>query len=111
MPTRRLKEMMMALPGLNLPERSEYVAWAQLVQLTSIPTGDVAELVELGWITPKKTGAEGYLFRLRDVYRIQKLMRLVHDLGVTLDSGSIIVDLLDRIEELEKEVEELKRLV
>lgn len=111
MPTRRLKEMMMQLPGLNLPERSEYVAWAQLVQLTSIQTGDVAELMELGWINPKKTSAEEYLFRLRDVYRIQKLMRLVNDLGVTLDSGSIIVDLIDRIEELENEVEELKRLI
>ena len=111
MPTKRLQQMIMRLPGLNLPERSEFVAWAQLVELTSIQPGEVAELVELGWINPKKTSAEEYLFRLRDVYRIHKLMRLVHDLDVSFNSGSIIVDLLDRIEELEKEVEELKRLV
>ncbi|QGY41692.1 MerR family transcriptional regulator [Pseudodesulfovibrio cashew] len=111
MTTKRLKQMMMRLPGLNLPERSEYVAWAQLVELTAIRPADVAELIELGWITPKKTGAEEYLFRLRDVYRIHKLMRLVHDLDMSFDSGSIVVDLLDRIEELEKEVEELKRLI
>ena len=38
-------------------------------------------------------------------------MRLVKDLDVTFNSGSIIVDLLDRVEELEKEVEELRRLI
>lgn len=108
---KRLREMMMQLPGLNLPKRSEYVAWAQLVELTSIQPGEVAELVELGWINPQKTSADEYLFRLRDVYRIHKLMRLVNDLDMTFNSGSIVVDLLERIEELEKEVEELKRLV
>ncbi|MBC16450.1 DafA protein [Pseudodesulfovibrio profundus] len=111
MTTRRLREMMMQLPGLNLPEPSDYVAWAQLVELTSIQPGEVAELIELGWISPKKTSADEYLFRLRDVYRIHKLMRLVNDLDMSFNSGSIVVDLLDRVEELEQEVEELKRLV
>ena len=111
MTTRRLRKMMMQLPGLNLPEPSDYVAWAQLVELTSIQPGEVAELIELGWISPKKTSADEYLFRLRDVYRIHKLMRLVNDLDMSFNSGSIVVDLLDRVEELEQEVEELKRLV
>ena len=101
----------MHLPGLNLPERSEYVAWAQLVELTSIQPGEVAELVEIGWITPTTTRAEEYLFRLRDVYRIHKLMRLVKDLDISFYGGSIIVDLLEKVEELEKEIEELRRLV
>ncbi|NDV18015.1 MerR family transcriptional regulator [Pseudodesulfovibrio sp. JC047] len=111
MTTRKLQEMLLQQPGLNLPEPSEYVAWAQLVQLTSIEPAEVAELVDLGWISPKKTSAEEYLFRLRDVYRIHKLMRLVKDLDVSFNSGSIIVDLLEKVEELEKEVVELKRLV
>jgi len=111
MTTRKLQEMLLQLPGLHLPERSEYVAWAELVQLTSIEPAAVAELVDLGWISPKKTNAEEYLFRLHDVYRIHKLMRLVNDLDVSFNSGSIIVDLLERVEELEKEVVELKRLV
>lgn len=111
MTTKRIQELMMQLPGLNLPERSEYVAWAQLVELTSIRPAEVAELVDLGWINPTTTGAEGYLFRLRDVYRIHKLMRLVHDLDISFNGGSIIVDLLERVEELEKEIVELRRLV
>lgn len=111
MTTNRLKELLLKDPGPSLPERSEYVAWAQLVELTSIEPAQVAELVDLGWINPGKTQAEEYLFRLRDVYRIYKLMRLVNDLGVSFNSGSIIVDLIERVEELETEIEELKRLV
>lgn len=111
MSTRNIREMLLQLPGLNLPEKSEYLAWAELVRLTSIKPAEVAELVDLGWISPKRTSAEEYLFRLRDVYRIHKLMRLVNDLDVSFNSGSIIVDLLERVEELENEVEELKRLV
>lgn len=111
MTARRLKEVLLKNPDLNLPERSEYMAWAQLVELTSIQPADMAELVDLGWITPARTKAEEYLFRLRDVYRIHKLMRLVKDLDVSFNSGSIIVDLIEKIEDMEKEIEELKRLV
>ena len=111
MTTKRLKEMMMKLPGLNLPEQSKFVAWAQLVELTGIQPAEVSELVDLGWINPAKTSADEHLFRFRDVYRIHKLMRLVKDLDVSFNSGSIIVDLLERVEELETEIEELKRLV
>lgn len=110
MTTERLKEMMQ-ISGLNLPEKSEYIAWKQLVEMTSIEPAQVAELVDLGWINPARTNAEEYLFCLRDVYRIHKLMRLVNDLDISFDGGTIIVDLLERVEDLEKEIDELKRLV
>lgn len=110
MSTKQLQDMLLKLPGLNLPEKSEYVAWAQLVEFTAITPSGMAELVELGWIEPAKTSNDEYLFSLRDVYRIQKLLRLCNDLEVTTQGGSIIVDLLERIEELEAEVEGLRRL-
>ncbi|MGE4290875.1 MAG: chaperone modulator CbpM [Desulfovibrio sp.] len=109
MTTKRLKEILCRVQRPNLPERSELVAWAQLVEITRIEPGHVSELLELGWISPVKTNAEEYLFRMRDVYRIQKLMRLCRDLEVSLMGGSIIVDLLERIESLEGELTKLKR--
>ncbi|WP_243547131.1 chaperone modulator CbpM [Pseudodesulfovibrio tunisiensis] len=108
---KKFRELDLRMSGTNLPERSDCVAWNQLVELTQIQPADVAELLELGWIEPAKTGADEYLFRLKDVYRIIRLMRLVKDLDVSLNSGSIIVDLLERVEELEKEIKALKRLV
>ena len=71
----------------------------------------MAELLEMGWVDPVRTGAEEYLFRSRDVYRIQKLMRLCRDLEIPFGAGSIIVDLLERVERLEREISELKQLL
>ena len=94
-----------------LPIRSELIAWAQLVEMTCVEPATVAELLEMGWIDPVRTHADEYLFRSRDVYRIQKLMRLCRDLEISFAAGSIIVDLLDRVERLELEISELKRLL
>jgi MerR family transcriptional regulator/heat shock protein HspR len=41
--------------------------------------------------------------------RIYKLMRLKNCLGANLSGAAIILDLLDRIEELQEEIERLKR--
>ena len=95
----------------TLPIRSELIAWAQLVELTCVEPATVAELLEMGWIDPVRTSAENYLFRSHDVYRIQKLMRLCRDLEISFGAGSIIVDLLERVERLEQEITELRRLL
>ena len=94
-----------------LPTRSEYIAWARLVELTRVEPATVAELLEMGWLDPVRTGADEYLFRACDVYRIQKLLRLCRDLEISYGAGSIIVDLLERVERLEQEISELKRLL
>jgi len=95
----------------SLPTRSEFIAWARLVELTRVQPSTVAELLEMGWIDPVRTNADEYLFRSRDVYRIQKLLRLCNDLEISFGAGSIIVDLLERVERLEQEISELKRLL
>ncbi|KAB1443288.1 chaperone modulator CbpM [Pseudodesulfovibrio senegalensis] len=109
MSTTKIKQMLLKLPGLNLPERSEKVAWAQIVEFTGITPSGMAELIELGWLEPSRTSADEYLFPCRDVLRIQKLLRLCNDLEISATGGTIIVDLMERIEELEREVEELQR--
>lgn len=94
-----------------LPIRSEFIAWTQLVEQTCVEPATMAELLEMGWIEPVRTRADEYLFRARDAYRIQKLLRLCRDLEISFAAGSIIVDLLDRVERLEQEVAELRRLL
>lgn len=46
---------------------------------------------------------------LRQVGRIKKLMRLRENLGVNIAGATIILDLLDRIEIMQGEIEALKR--
>ncbi len=108
---RRLKKMLLELSEPALPEPSKLIAWAQMVELTGIDPSTMAELMEMEWVHPVKTGAEEYLFTAWDVYRIQKMLRLCRDLEVSFVGSSIIVDLLERIEELEKRVQELSKLV
>lgn len=95
----------------HLPIPSEFIAWTRLVELTCVEPATVAELMEMGWLDPVRTQADEYLFRAQDVYRIQKLQRLCRDLEISRAAGSIIVDLLDRVEHLEREIAELRSLL
>ncbi len=95
----------------ELPEPSALVSWAEFIELTQVHPSRLGELIELGWLEPNRTGQELYLFRMRDVYRTRKLQRLCLDLDIGTAGGTIIVDLLERIEMLETKVRELEGLV
>ena len=97
--------------GTDLPVKSALIAWTQFLELTGVHSTVVGELIELGWLSPQQTRDEQYLFRSRDEYRVRKLDRLCADLDISLTGGSIIVDLLERIDTLEKRVRDLERLV
>ncbi|WP_029894173.1 chaperone modulator CbpM [Desulfohalovibrio reitneri] len=94
----------------TLPAQSELIAWAQLVEIAPISGQRMADMVELGWIEPVRTAEGDYLFTDVDVYRMKKLCRICDDFGLPTVGGTIIVDLLDRITDLENQVRELRRL-
>jgi chaperone modulatory protein CbpM len=97
--------------GHGLPVKSELIAWAQFIELTGLHPSFVGELIEIGWLEPRQTRGSDLLFRHRDVYRVKKLNRLCRDLEISAVGGSIIVDLVERIETLEQRVRELEQLV
>lgn len=91
--------------------RSQYISWTELLAQTGMHPSRVGELMELGWLAAVRTSQGDYLFRLRDVYRLRKYERLCHDFELSCVGGSIVVDLLERIEYLEDRVRELERLL
>lgn len=95
----------------DLPAPSELVIWSRFVELTGIHPSRLGELIELGWIFPDKTKEQYYLFHPKDVFRVSKLERLCRDFELSAMAGTIIVDLLERIETLEQQVRELRRLL
>jgi hypothetical protein len=95
----------------ELPAASELVIWSRFVELTGIHPSRLGELIELGWLCPNKTQEQCYLFHPRDVYKVSKLERLCRDFELSALAGTIIVDLLERIEELELQVRDLRRLL
>lgn len=94
----------------SMPVRSRLITFVEFVDMTGVHPSRLGELIELGWIEPSRTSEDQYLFRLADVYRTSKLERLCRDFDLSCVGGSIIVDLLARIECLEQKVRDLERL-
>lgn len=91
----------------DVPIRSTYIVWAEFIQLTGTTEERINELMDMGWLEPTKTAEEALLFRQNDVYRTRKLERLCADFDLHTLGGSIVIDLLDRIDELENRLREL----
>ena len=88
---------------------SPLVAWAEFVELTGIREDRIRELMELGWLQPSSQANETPLFRQIDIYKTRTVDRLCEDFELPSLAGAIIVDLLERIEELEKRLKEPSR--
>ena len=97
----------------DLSEGSRYLVWAEFMELTGIHPSRIGELIEMGWIETRSTGGSGdaELFREMDIYRVRKLDRICTDFGLPVLGGVIIVDLLDRIDALEKKVRDLNGIL
>jgi MerR family transcriptional regulator/heat shock protein HspR len=77
--------------------------WVDLNSLEIHP--DFARMLEEWGIVEIR----GSHVHVRQVARLQKLLRLRRKLGVNLPGAAIIVDLLERIETLQDEIDRLKR--
>lgn len=86
----------------DLPTPSVYMAWAEFVEHTGILPARLEEIIEIGWLEPDRTQSEQCLFRQRDIYRVRKLERICMDFELPAIGGTIIVDLLERIDLLEQ---------
>lgn len=95
----------------ELPIPSDLVIWSRFVEITGIHPSRLGELIELGWVCPDRTREDCYLFHPRDVFRVSKLERLCRDFELSAMAGTIIVDLLERIEILDRQVWDLRRLL
>lgn len=95
----------------ELPATSELVIWSRFVELTGVHPSRLGELIELGWVCPNKTQEQCYLFHPSDVYKVSKLERICKDFEIPALAGTIIIDLLERIEDLELQVRDLRRLL
>ena len=91
----------------NLPMQSHALAWDEFVELTGVPQTHLSELVELGWLT-SETGPR--VFQDEDILRVRKLERICGTFELPVIGGTIIVDLLERVDKLERLVRALHQL-
>lgn len=75
-----------------------------IIRCTGIDRSILSRLLRLGLLEPLESDSEP-VFHQHTVVRINKMMRLRHELGVGYSSMALVMDLLDKIDRLEKELE------
>lgn len=68
----------------------------------TIEVEEVVLLVEEGIVEPRGERTEEWRFGLRSVRRVHTAVRLQRDLGVNRAGAALAIELLERIEELER---------
>lgn len=81
----------------------------ELCEACQITPDFIIELIEYGSIEPKGVSVESWRFDMQQLRRIRQVLRLQHDLEVNLAGAILAIDLMDRIEELQTQVELLKK--
>lgn len=92
----------------SLPAPSTVMAWEEFLQVTGIAPDRLQELLGLGWLETRTSASQQYFFRDVDIYRVRKLERICCDFELPVLGGTIIVDLLERIDALERTVRRLQ---
>ena len=88
-------------PVVDRPLRpQEQIAFEELAAIAGLTPMGLARLVRLGLLAPLAPGATH--FSPAAALRVKRMLRLRADLGVGLFSAAIIVDLLERLDRLEK---------
>ncbi len=88
----------------SVPATSERIGTRQFLELTGLSEALLAELIRMDWIVPTRTAQDEFLFVRLDVLRVRKFVRLCDDFELNAVAGTIIVDLLERIDSLERRV-------
>jgi hypothetical protein len=78
-----------------------------LCEATGVSRPLLTRMVRLAVLEPVSPGADEY--PADAVRRLRRLLRLRRDLGVNFVGAAILVDLLERMEALERELDRLRR--
>ena len=92
------------------PGSENLVTAGELARLARLHPEMVDKLVDWGLIDPMKWEPR-LLFPETTVPRIWRIMRLRRDLGINWSGIGVVLDLLDKIEELEREIAWLRKKI
>lgn len=63
----------------------------------------------LGLIEPSRTVGKIRLYSAADIERLRQIKRLMKDLGVNLAGVEVIINMMERVAQMEREAEEMRR--
>jgi MerR family transcriptional regulator/heat shock protein HspR len=93
---------------MSIMEDREMLTLDDLAAHTGLHPAVIEQFFDYGLIEAAERAGSQSLFDLNCVSRLRKIERLRHELGANLASVAVILDLLDRINTLQNEVEQLR---
>jgi chaperone modulatory protein CbpM len=100
------------MPGRDLmlhPTVGQRLTLDALAAAADLHPALVERFVEFGLLEPVGTDARVVWFDVRAVRRLRTIRRLRDDLGINLAGVAAVLDLLERIEALQRELAKLRR--
>ncbi len=85
-----------------------FLSFLQFVQEAEIEEKKCQEYIDIGWLQPIEK--ENNLFNSDDIFKIRKAERLCRDFEIPCHAGAMIVDLLEKIDDLENQIAQLKNM-
>jgi chaperone modulatory protein CbpM len=80
---------------------------ATVAEIVGTRPNVITRLLRLGVLETISVESEEPMLRSRSVLRLRRMARLRRDLGVNFAGAAVIVDLVDRIEVLNREIAEM----
>jgi len=94
------------LGGIIFDETAE-ITVTELCEVCAVEYALIAELVEEGVLDPLCGPSDETHFQITSVRRIRTIVRLQQDLGVNLAGAALALELLERIDELQRQLRNL----
>ncbi|HXH10649.1 MAG TPA: chaperone modulator CbpM [Alphaproteobacteria bacterium] len=90
------------------PRDPRRLTLAELAQVARLHPELVERFVECDLLTPVEQEGSQLLFDEAAILRVQVIQRLRQDLGVNLSGIAVILDLIERLRELQRELDWLR---
>jgi chaperone modulatory protein CbpM len=92
-------------------EMEDPLTLQMLAEATGARRTLITRLVRLGLLETVGEGMDEPLVPQRAIVRLRRMQRLRRDLGVNFAGASVILDLVERMNQMKRELEEVRRRV
>ncbi len=93
----------------QLPEDEPCYVISVAAKLVNLHPQTLRYYDKIGLIQPDRTEGRIRLYSPRDIGKLRKIARLTEDLGVNLAGVEVILNMTNRIRELQREVDQIRR--
>jgi chaperone modulatory protein CbpM len=98
-----MKKELLVIAGTVMDESVRF-SLGELCECAKTSQEQVLEMVEEGILDPEGASIHTWRFDTRALKRVQIAIRLQHDLGVNLPGSALVLDLLEEMETLRRQM-------